>query len=189
MKEQTGDFFYARHGEESQDNILNKIPFRIKDKIYRIMIQSRFLNQPVSLERMSSGTKRIIWLLANIFIASCTGVNCIGVEELETSIHPQLIKQLLDVISQGLKDTRLIISSHSPYTVQYINLSQIYVGNASGNGAATFSRIRRTRHRKMISAARSYDLSVGEYLFDLMSREEEGAEILRQYLEGGQHGE
>ena len=38
--------------------------------------------------------------------------------------------------------------------------------------------------KKLLAAARSYDLTVGEYLFELMSGGEESLETLRNYLEG-----
>ena len=38
--------------------------------------------------------------------------------------------------------------------------------------------------KKLLAAARSYDLTVGEYLFELMSGGETSLETLRNYLEG-----
>ena len=188
-KANLAEAYVIRTNDENREELFNDIPFHIKDKIYRVIIRSKHLNQPVSLERMSSGTKRIIWLLANVFIADCAGVHCIGVEELETSIHPKMLKELLEVISQTLTNTCLIISSHSPYFIQYVSLDQIYVGDSCGSGVARFLPIRKSKQGRLLSAARSYDLSVGEYLFELMSREEDGAKILRTYLEGETRGE
>ena len=79
-------------------NFKEKIPFRIKDELYRLLIDSKYLNQPINMAMMSTGTKRVFWLLANVFIASAKGMSFIGVEELETSIHPKLLKNLLEIL-------------------------------------------------------------------------------------------
>ena len=147
-------------------------------------IFSDALNQPVSLASMSTGTKRIFWLLANIFIASCNHVSCIGIEELETSIHPKMLKDLLSIISETLENTCLVISSHSPYLVQYLKPRQLYVGSMQELGIAQFRRIASTKEKKLLNAARSYGLSVGEYLFELMSGESSSFQTLQNYLEG-----
>ena len=133
---------------------------------------------------MSTGTKRIFWLLTNIFIASCNNVSCIGIEELETSIHPKMLKDLLAIITESLQSTCLIISSHSPYLVQYLKPSQIYIGSSVDTGVAQFFRIAHSKEKKLLSAAQTYDLSIGEYLFELMSGESIALKTLQNFLEG-----
>lgn len=133
---------YANDAQAMTEEELEKIPFRLNDKVYRVVITSDYLNQPVNMASMSMGTKRVFWLLTNIFIASCTGVCCIGVEELETSIHPKMLKSLLEIISDTLENTCVIISSHSPYLVQYLKPEQIYVGASKELGVAQFFSFR-----------------------------------------------
>lgn len=177
---------FARSLSKNADgeSVEEEIPFHLKDKVYRVTIQSEYLNQPVNLASMSTGTKRIFWLLTNIFIASCNHVSCIGVEELETSIHPRMLQSLLEIVSEALENTCVILSSHSPYLVQYLKPEQLYAGAPSEEGAAEFYRISTSKVKKLITAARSYGLSVGEYLFELMSGGVHSLEILRNYLEG-----
>ncbi|MBV0898375.1 AAA family ATPase [Faecalibacterium prausnitzii] len=168
--------------EKAED--IPSVPFHLKDKVYRVTIRSDALNQPVSLASMSTGTKRIFWLLTNIFIASCNNVSCIGIEELETSIHPKMLKDLLNIVSEALENTCLVISSHSPYLVQYLKPKQIYVGTMQELGVAQFRGIAPAKEKKLLNAARSYGLSVGEYLFELMSGESSSFRTLQNYLEG-----
>ena len=165
-------------------NSEEKIPFRIKDEIYRLLIDSKYLNQPINMAMMSTGTKRVFWLLANVFIASAKGMSFIGVEELETSIHPKLLKNLLEILDEALIDTSLIISSHSPFLVQYIKPEKIYVGIPTVDGTAQFQKVQTNRVKNLINAARSMGMSVGEYLFELMSGDQDSAEMLSFYLEG-----
>lgn len=179
---------YTSDKETLQKQNVDEIPFRLKDKVYNVVITSDYLNQPVNMVSMSTGTKRIFWLLANIFIVSCTGVCCIGVEELETSIHPKMLKNLLEIINDALEDACVIISSHSPYLVQYLKPEQIYVGASTEAGVAQFFHIQESKSKKLLTAARSYDLSVGEYLFELMSGGTLSMDTLQKYLEGFEHG-
>ena len=161
-----------------------KIPFKIRDDIYKVIISSRVLNQPIDMTMMSAGTKRIIWLLANVFIASSNNISLIGVEELETSIHPKLLKNLLEILEESLDNTSIIISSHSPYLVQYFKPDRIYVGVPTEDGTALFKRVKTSKVKQLLNAARDFDMSVGEYLFELMAGDEDSAAILSFYLEG-----
>lgn len=183
-KQKPFQLVYSNDTQAMAEKELEKIPFHLKEKIYHVLITSDYLNQPVNMASMSTGTKRIFWLLANIFIASCTGVCCIGVEELETSIHPKMLKDLLEIINDTLQSTCVIISSHSPYLVQYLKPEQIYVGASDEPGVAQFFQIQKSKTKKLLAAARSYDLSIGEYLFELMSGGKVSMGTLRMYLEG-----
>lgn len=159
------------------------IPFRVKDEMYQLVVTSKYLNQPINMSMMSTGTKRVFWLLTNVFIASTTGMCFVGVEELETSIHPRLLKSLLEILDETLANTSLIISSHSPFLVQYIKPEKIYVGIPSGDGTAQFKKIQSNRIKELVSAARGLGMSVGEYLFELMSGDSDSADMLTFYLE------
>jgi predicted ATPase len=159
------------------------IPFRLREHIYRLFVKSDYLNQPISMANMSTGTKRVIWLLTNAFIANHFNTGIIGVEEIETSIHPKMMKQLLEVLSEALGSASLIVSSHSPYLVQYLKPERIYIGIPNSNGVADFRRIQKNKVNNLIDSAREMDLSVGEYLFELLSGDSDAYAILESYLE------
>ncbi len=159
------------------------IPFRLREHIYRLFVKSDYLNQPISMANMSTGTKRVIWLLTNAFIANHFNTGIIGVEEIETSIHPKMMKQLLEVLSEALGNASLIVSSHSPYLVQYLKPERIYIGIPNSNGVADFRRIQKNKVNNLIDSAREMDLSVGEYLFELLSGDSDAYAILESYLE------
>ena len=155
------------------------IPFKIRDELYRVIITNKNLNQAINISMMSTGTKRIFWLLANIFIASARGMSFVGVEELETSIHPRLLKGLLEV----LDNTSLLISSHSPFLVQYIKAEKIYVGMPNNGGTAEFRKTKSSKIKTLIKTARDNGMAVGEYLFELMAGDQDSIETLSFYLE------
>lgn len=160
-----------------------KIPFKLREHVYRLFVKSEYLNQPMSMANMSTGTKRVIWLLANAYIANQVNTGIVGVEEIETSIHPKMMKQLLEVLDEALGNASLIVSSHSPFLVQYIKPEKIYVGIPNKSGVAEFRRIQKNKVKQLISNARDLELSVGEYLFELLSGDSESYDILESYLE------
>lgn len=178
-KEEHDAWENSLHDAEGDD----KIPFRIRDELYRITIRSSNLNQPVNVSMMSTGTKRIIWLLTNVVMASVHNASCLGVEEIETSIHPKMLQQLLEILDENIDETALLVTSHSPFLIQYLQPSQIYLGVPNDNGVAKFKRIRKDALDEIESLAYDRGLGFGTYLFELMSSDGEDAEILANALE------
>lgn len=169
--------------ELSSGEMENNIPFKLREHIYRLFVKSEFINQPMSMANMSTGTKRIIWLLTNAYIANYENTGIVGVEEIETSIHPKMMKQLLEVLNDSLDGAPLIVSSHSPYLVQYLKPERLYVGVPNTDGVAEFRKIQKNKVKQLVSAARELELNVGEYLFELLSGDSDAYEILESYLE------
>ncbi|MGN0262198.1 MAG: AAA family ATPase [Eggerthellaceae bacterium] len=160
-----------------------EVPFRIKDELYRLMIKSSHVNQPVDVSYMSMGTKRIIWLVANVMIAGSKGAGGIGIEEVETSIHPHITQELLEILNENIGDTSLLLTSHSPYLVQYLKPEKIYIGVPNEDGVAKFRRLRPSKVKEAVQAAYNRGFGFGEYLFSLMSDYGEGARVLSDLLE------
>jgi len=167
----------------TEEEIEKEIPFRLREHIYRLFVKCDHMNQSLSMANMSTGTKRVIWLLANAYIANYMGTGIVGIEEIETSIHPKMMRQLLEIITDALGDTPLVISSHSPYLVQYLKPDRIYVGVPNDRGVAEFRRIQKNKLKTLISNARDIELSVGEYLFELLSGDADSYEMLESFLE------
>ena len=166
------------HSAEGED----RIPFRIRDELYRVTIRSSNLNQPVNVNMMSTGTKRIIWLLTNVVMANAHSAQCLGVEEIETSIHPRMLRQLLEILDENIGDTALLVTSHSPLLIQYLKPRQIYLGVPNETGVARFRSIREDALDSIRSFAHDRGLGFGEYLFELMSSDGEDTEVLANSL-------
>lgn len=175
--------FVVSEGDDELTADSAKIPYHIKNELYRLIIHSDYLNQPISMEHMSTGTKRIIWLVANAVFGNCYGTNLIGVDEIETSIHPKMIKILLESLNYILESSSMIVTSHSPYLIQYLKPDSIYVGVPNNNGVASFKRIHQSKMKLLLNTTRSLETSIGEYLFELMAGDEDSATILSAYLE------
>ena len=160
-----------------------EIPYRIRDQLYRLVIESRYLNQPISMEYMSTGTKRIFWLIANAVVSEFKQINLLGVDEIETSIHPRMIRNLLEAMVEILGNTSMIITSHSPYLIQYLKPDSIYVGVPNEDGVALFRKIQPKKIKYLLNTTRKLETSIGEYLFELMSGDSDSSKILSAYLE------
>lgn len=160
-----------------------RVPFKIRDELYRLTIKSSTLNQPVNVNMMSTGTKRIIWLLTNVVMASAYNTQCLGIEEIETSIHPRMLRQLLEILDENIGNAALLVTSHSPFLIQYLKPRQIYLGVPNETGIARFRRIREDAIDGICSYAHDRGLGFGEYLFELMSSDGEDTEVLASSLE------
>lgn len=160
------------------------VPFRIKNELYKLIVKSSHLNQPVDISYMSTGTKRLVWLVANAIIAGAYKFGCIGIEEIETSIHPRMAKNLLETLNENTGTASLLVTSHSPFLVQYLKPERIYLGVPNDAGTASFKRISPSKVKDALAAARNRGLGFGEYLFELMSSDEEGLRVLSNLLEG-----
>ena len=171
------------HGQDG-DADEPDIPLRIRDELYRMTVRSSFLNQPVNMDMMSTGTKRIVWLLTNVIIAETCDAQCIGMEEVETSIHPKMLGELLELLDENIGETSLLITSHSPFLIQYLKPQQIYIGEPNDSGVARFKRIREDKTEEVNSYAHDRGLGFGEYLFELMSSDGDDTAMLASVLEG-----
>lgn len=185
LSDQNNDHFMLKVEKKtlSDEGIQEEIPFKIREHIYRLFVKCSYMNQPVSMANMSTGTKRVVWLLANAFVANLVNAGIIGIEEIETSIHPRMMKNLLEIINEALGNAPLLVSSHSPYLVQYIKPEKIYIGVPNDDGVAEFRRIQKNKVKYIVANARDLGLSVGEYLFELLSGDSDSFKILESYLE------
>ena len=78
----------------------------------------------------------------------------------------------------------MILTSHSPYIIQYLKPESIYIGVPNDQGLAKFKRIQPSKIKNILSISRDLEVSIGEYLFELMSGDKDSADILLSYLEG-----
>ena len=159
------------------------VPYRIRDEIYRVFVTSSHLRQPVSVTRMSDGTKRVIGLVARSVMADVAGVGCLGIEEVETGIHPKLLQDLLEAVREVLGKTKIILTSHSPHLIQCLPLDSIYAGVPNDGGVASFATFKTDKIDGLSDAAYDRGMSVGAYIFELMSGGEDEEDILKSYLE------
>ena len=158
------------------------VPFIFTDSIYSMSIVDDRMIQPVNFENLSDGAKRIFLMLTFAIIADVKGLSLIAIEEPENSINPGLLQNYLDVLSQLINNCKIIITSHSPYILQYLNPHSIYVGLCNEIGESRFSRIASRKVNRLYKDASIYDKSVGDYIFNILSSSD-SLEYLKEYIE------
>ena len=107
-------------------------------------------------------------------------MSLIAIEEPENSIHPSLFKDYIQIISQLLDDCKIIITSHSPYIISYLDPSWIHIGISTKPGIANFFTFKKSGQRLLQQDANNLKMSLGDYLFSMLSDEDNDWE---EYLE------
>lgn len=168
--------------EQFRSNIDDDAPFEIADKIYTLFAKHTNLKIPINFSEMSDGVRRVLLLLTHIVLAEINNVILIGIEEPENSINPGLLKKYIIALDNFIDTSKIIITSHSPFLVNYINPNSLYLGIPNQTGIANFKRIKKTSVNKIYDEADDLDMPFGEYLFDLLSGTEEEYQVLSRYF-------
>ena len=168
---------------ERNNNQNNIEPSKIAGKFYALIAKDKNLSTAIEFSNMSDGARRILKILTNLELASHRGCSIVAIEEPENSLNPKVLQQYLIALNSFAKNIKIIITSHSPYLINYINPSNIYVGLPNDNGIATFSKIKDKSVNKLMNDANDLDLHVGDYIFDLMSGDSDDLQTLAKYTE------
>ncbi|RDC54340.1 ATP-binding protein [Pedobacter chinensis] len=144
------------------------VPLEFPEKIYDIQVKERNCNQYTAIDRLSSGSQKLFYVLAMAIAAEINKVPLITFEELENSIHPGLLQKLLQILSGILENTKIMITSHSPYLLQYLDAEQISIGMPNKKGLATFRKIKKSKLKKITDIAQQEGMSFGDFIFDQM---------------------
>lgn len=147
-------------------------PFIIANAIYVLFVKDKNLIHPIDFAMMSDGAKRVFMILARIILANEGNVSLIAIEEPENSVHPSLFQAYIQIISQLLDNCKIIITSHSPYVVSYLEPSWIHVGVNRQPGIAEFFTFKKTGQRLLQQDAADFKMSTGDYLFSMLADEE-----------------
>ena len=158
------------------------VPFQVPNTYYDIRVKERHNNQYTSINSVSTGCKRILYVLAMSVAASINGVQLLMFEDLENSVHPRLLQSLLQVVDTLAGDTRVITTSHSPFLVRYLRPERIWLGMPTAKGVADFRTIKPSRMKRVLQLASAEDTTVGEYLFEMMLDAEADKDMLNEYF-------
>lgn len=116
---------------------------------------------------------RILAFLTSLILADIKGYLLIGFEELEDSIHPKLLQKLLMVLSNMSDNCKIIITSHSPYLIQFLDIDNIYLAVPNDKGIATFKKLPLSKRNKIYNNLREMGISLGDYIFEMYINPEE----------------
>ena len=86
---------------------------------------------------ISDGTIEIVSIIYSLFFER---KELIVIEEPERNIHPRLISNLMSLVKEASQKKQIIITTHSPEMIKYVDLENLYVIDRDQNGASKISR-------------------------------------------------
>lgn len=139
-----------------------------RTRLYDIVVEERNSAYPTSVRQMSSGSKRLVLLITLCVAAREKGLPLLMIEEPENSVHPRLLENFLLALHDYAGETKVLLTSHSPYLMRYMRACQMYFGLPSDEDVACFARLKETKVKTVTKYASAMELTVGEYMFDFM---------------------
>lgn len=165
---------------EENHQLRENAPFLFTIAVYALFVKRKGLVNPVNFSMISDGARRVFMILTKIIVASVSNISLIAIEEPDNSVYPGLFGAYIRIISQLSDDCKVIITSHSPYFVNYLDPSGIHVGINRKAGVAEFFPFKKSGQKQLLNDAVSLDLRMGEYLFSMLADSESN---IRDYLE------
>ena len=156
------------------------VPFILTDAVQYLFVKDKNLVKPIDFSMMSDGAKRVFMILTKIIVSNVSNISLIAIEEPENSVHPGLFRAYIQIISQLLDDCKIIITSHSPYIISYLNPSWIHVGINRKAGVAEFFTFKKSGQKRLENDAAGFNMSMGDYLFSMLADSESN---ISDYLE------
>lgn len=170
---------YELNGAEN-GHLPDDAPFIFTNFIYVLFVKDKNLMHSVNFEMMSDGAKRVFMILTKIIVSTVSNISLIAIEEPENSVHPGLFEAYIQIVNQLLDDCKIIITSHSPYIISYLEPAWIHVGINREPGIAEFFNFKRAGQKQLESDAEEFKMSMGDYLFSLLADSESN---ISDYLE------
>jgi len=168
---------------ESFTPVEAKLGEGIDNTVYDIRIKDKHIAQETSISRISAGSKRIIFLFTIAMTANMCGIPLLLLEEPENSVHPKLMENLLLLLGSYAEDTKVLLTSHSPYLMRYMNSRNLWFGLPNEEGLAHFAQLKEKKRKLVHRCASEMELTVGEYMFDFMLDIEDRPEKVEDFFE------
>ena len=168
------------NGLTNNEELPENLPFVFSNNYHVLFVKEKNLVNPVNFSMMSDGAKRVFMILTKIIVSSVSNISLIAIEEPENSVHPGLFQSYIQIISQLLDDCKVIITSHSPYIISYLDPSWIHVGVNKTAGVAEFFTFKKLGQKQLENDAAGFNMSMGDYLFSMLADNESN---ISDYLE------
>lgn len=157
--------------------------FDIAKTVYFSVVVDKNIVTPIEISDMSDGVKRVLLIFTTLVLADINNCSLVAIEEPENSLNPKMLQRYLIALNSFSKHSNIIITSHSPYLINYLEPSSIYLGLPNEFGLAKFAKIKEKSSNKLLQDAKNMDMLIGDYLFDLMSGDESDLETIKKYTE------
>lgn len=165
---------------------------KVNDKInviggqnyYLLYAKQKHIDSYINCSEMSDGFKRILNSLIFLTISEIKGFQVVALEEPENSINPTVLGKYIQIIAEFTDSFNIMLTSHSPFLLQYMPLNKIYIGLENQNGNILFKKIKPTYIKRVTERSEKLDVTTGTYIFDILSNEDKfDNEILKEALE------
>lgn len=175
------DFIVKQYTLETVEDLKlpDNAPFTFANSVYVLFVKDKNLVNPINFAMMSDGAKRVFMILTKIILSSISNISLIAIEEPENSVHPKLFQSYIRIVSQLLDDCKIVITSHSPYVISYLEPAWIYVGVNREPGVAEFFTFKKSGQNQLKRDAEKFNMTMGDYLFSLLADSES---VLSDYL-------
>ncbi|MDR3158966.1 MAG: AAA family ATPase [Zoogloeaceae bacterium] len=98
----------------------------------------RSYSQPFYAHQLSEGTLRFLWLATLLQSPELPTVTLI--DEPEVSLHPEMLRLLVDLFREAANRTQLIVATHSDRLVRFLDPSELVVYDLDESLGATATR-------------------------------------------------
>lgn len=109
----------------------------LKDSSLFFSMRERFSHLPMPASFLSDGTIDIISVIVILYFERRPFVI---IEEPERNLHPSLISKLVELFKDASRLKQIIISTHSPEIVRYVDPSQLILVSRDSSGASHADR-------------------------------------------------
>lgn len=165
------------------DSDEDNIPYELPEKLYDIRVKEFSNNQQTTITNISSGSKKIFYVLTMVLAGELNKVSLITFEEIENSIHPALLQRLLMIIDTFCVNTKILLTSHSPYLIKYLDIDNINIGIPNSDGIAIFKKIKKSKQKRLINYASDEENSLGDFIFDKLLESVYDKEFFNEFVD------